>query len=200
MYVLINKSHLLNYNFYLNDPAEVAKKLLGKILIRKYKNTILAGKIVETEAYYSKDDPASRAYKGLNKISELMFGEVGRLLVYTVHANLLMNIISHKSDEVGAVLIRALEPINGIREMKINRGTEDILQLCSGPGKLTKAFEIKKIHHGLDITRKNSEIVVIKNNNDKKFEIIKAFRIGVKKDLPRKLRFYVKGNKFVSRR
>ena len=100
------------------DPAEVAKELLGKLLVRKLGNNILIGKVVETEAYYDKDDPASRAYKGLNKISELMFGEVGKLLVYTVHANLLMNIISHKSDEVGAVLIRALEPINGIREMK----------------------------------------------------------------------------------
>ncbi|MBI5149071.1 DNA-3-methyladenine glycosylase [Candidatus Pacearchaeota archaeon] len=197
MHILINKSHLLNYNFYLRDPAKVAKELLGKLLVRKLGNNILIGRVVETEAYFGSEDPASRAYKGVNKISELMFGKPGRLLVYVVHANNLVNVVAHNINNVGAVLIRALEPIYGLDIMKSNRNTNKDVHLCSGPGKLTQALCIERAHHGLDITNRNSEIVLI--DNKEKFDIQEAFRIGVKKDLAKRLRFFIKDNKFVSR-
>mgnify|MGYP001585554339 CR=1 FL=1 len=161
MHSLINKLSILKYDFYSNDPAKVAKNLLGKLLIRRLGDKILTGRIVETEAYYGADDPASRAYKGVNKISELMFGECGRLLVYMVHANNLVNIIVNPLNEVGAVLIRAIEPIYGLEIMRINRNLDEDLNLCSGPGKLTKAFGINKEHHGLDVTKEFSEIIFL---------------------------------------
>lgn len=196
----INKLQPLTCDFYEDDPKVVAKNLLGKLLVRNYKGNILSGRIVETEAYYGRGDPASRAYKGINKISELMFGESGKLLVYVVHAHHLVNVVAHSFNEVGAVLIRSIEPMQGIDIMKINRNLDNSLQLCSGPGKLTKSFGICKDHHRLNITNKDSEIIIVDDNIFRKFDIIESNRIGVKKDLPRRLRFYIKDNEWVSRK
>ena len=203
MYRINYQLSILKKSFYSNDPSKVARELLGKLFIKKGNQGFISGKIVETEAYYGENDPTSRAYKGMNKVSELMYGDVGKLLVYVVHANHLLNIIAHPPNSVGAVLIRAIEPVNGIESMKINRKIDDEFQLCSGPGKLTKAFEINRTYHRLDITKKDSEIVVAskgENNNKEKLEIIESNRIGVKKDLKKKLRFYIKENKFVSKK
>ena len=200
MYNLLNKSSVMKYDFYLMDPVKVANELLGMILVRRLGDRILAGKIVETEAYYGKEDPASRAFKGVNKISELMFGDCGKLLVYMVHANYLVNVVAHPLNEVGAVLIRAIEPLYGVEIMKINRNLDNDLQLCSGPGKLTQAFKIGKEHHGLDVTNRDSDIIVMEGENKKKNEIVESFRVGVSKDLDKPMRFYIKGNKWVSRK
>ncbi|MCL7401683.1 MAG: DNA-3-methyladenine glycosylase [Thaumarchaeota archaeon] len=189
---------VLSREFYERDPAEVARELLGKILVRRLDDVSLKGVIVETEAYYGQDDPASRAYKGRKKFNELMFKDVGKTFIYMVHGNWLLNIVAHPKDEVGAVLIRALEPLEGVEIMMKNRGIRNIYSLTNGPGKLTKALAITKDLNGIDVTERISKIQIIENI-DYGFEIQDSYRINVKKDLPIKLRFFIKGNKFVSR-
>lgn len=189
---------VLPKEFYERDSAEAARDLLGKILVRKLDGGFLKGMIVETEAYYGEDDPASRAYKGRKKFNELMFKDVGKTFIYMVHGNWLLNIVAHPRDEVGAVLIRALEPLEGIDMMMKNRRVRNIYSLTNGPGKLTKALAITKELNGVDVTDKMSIIQVIETMQHK-LEIQDSYRVGVRKDLPIKLRFFIKGNKFVSR-
>lgn len=189
---------VLPREFYEEDPAKVARELLGKILVRRLDNISLKGMIVETEAYYGQDDPASRAYKGRKKFNDLMFKDVGKTFIYMVHGNWLLNIVAHPRNEVGAVLIRAVEPLEGVEIMMKNRGVRNIYSLTNGPGKLTRALAITKDLNGIDVTDGMSKIQIIESMYYG-FEVQDSYRIGVKKDLPIKLRFFIKGNKFVSR-
>ncbi|HDN05635.1 MAG TPA: 3-methyladenine DNA glycosylase, partial [Candidatus Bathyarchaeota archaeon] len=107
-------------------------------------------------------------------------------------------IVAHLKNDVGAVLIRAIEPLEGIEIMRKNRKVEDIRNLTSGPGKLTKALAITKEQNGIDVTERSSELTIAEGKMES-FEIETSHRIGVKNDLPRELRFFVKGNKFVSK-
>ncbi|MEM3696931.1 MAG: DNA-3-methyladenine glycosylase [Candidatus Bathyarchaeia archaeon] len=189
---------VLPKSFYKRAPDVVAKELLGKILVRKLNGVRLSGKIVETEAYYGERDPASKAYKGRKGFNELMFLDVGRTFIYMVHGNWLLNIVAHPKGDVGAVLIRALEPINGLEIMKKNRKVKNLRFLTNGPGKLSKALAITKELNGVYVTKRNSPIMVMEGKRES-FEICSSHRIGVKFDLPQKLRFFIKGNKFVSK-
>ncbi|MBS7608124.1 MAG: DNA-3-methyladenine glycosylase [Candidatus Bathyarchaeia archaeon] len=186
-------------SFYERDPATVARELLGKMLVRRLASQILSGKIVETEAYYGENDPASKAYKGRKNFNEPMFCEAGRTFIYMVHGNWLLNIVAHPKGEVGAVLIRSLEPLQGVEVMKKNRKTENIKALTSGPGKLTKALAITKELNSVDVTDSNSDLIIVENIEGESFDVCTSRRIGVKADLPRDLRFYIKGNIFVSK-
>jgi len=141
----------LGRDFYSRDPALVARALLGNILVRKIALKILSGVIVETEAYYGSEDPASRAFKGKKNYNTPMFEKLGTLFIYMVHGWWLLNISAHRDGKVGAVLIRAIEPIDGIDLMHFNRGVERLYALTSGPGKLTKSLGITKKLHGYDI-------------------------------------------------
>ncbi len=188
----------LERSFYRRDPAIVARDLLDKIMVRRTESSILSGKIVETEAYYGDRDPASRAYKGRKNYNRPMFGEPGRLFVYMVHTWWLLNIVAHREGEVGAVLVRALEPLEGVTNMMENRRVTDIQNLTSGPGKLARAMAVTNKFNGLDITRADSEIIVNRGTVED-IDIGTSQRIGVTEDLPEELRFFIKGNRFVSR-
>ncbi len=188
---------VLSKDFYARDPEVVARELLGKRLVRKLNDELMEGIIVETEAYYGAEDPASRASKGLKPHNKLMFEEPGRAFIYNVHNNWMFNIVAHKPGEVGAVLIRAVQPIKGIDIMKRNRPIEDITKLTSGPGRLTKAMKIDKSLNGVSVTSNKSEVYILSNNV--KFKICRSHRIGVREDMQRELRFFIKGNPFVSR-
>lgn len=190
------KIMILPKKFYERDPAIVAKELIGKILVREYGGKVLKGMIVETEAYYGEEDPASRAADGKKKFNLLMWKDVGRTFIYMVHGNWLFNIIAHQKGKVGAVLIRAIEPLEGIEEMKKNRGIDDERRLTNGPGRLTKALRIDKTLNGKPLYRKG-EIYLM--NSKKSFEISSSRRIGVSRDLPINLRFFIQDNPFVSR-
>ncbi len=190
---------ILEREFYEGDPAAVAKALLGKILVRKTNFKTLSGKIVETEAYYAEQDPASRAFRGRMKFNEPMYAEPGRTFIYMVHGNWLLNIVAHLEGKVGAVLIRAVEPIRGIEVMVKNREVKNFHSLTSGPGKLTKALTITKDLNGIDVTKRKSDLTVTEGKKEE-FEISSSHRIGVRIDLPEELRFFIKGNKFVSKR
>ena len=186
-------------SFYDRDARIVAKEILGKILIRKSMKSY--GKIVETEAYYGIHDPASRFQAERKTKTNKWWRNAGpgTLFVYMVHANWLMNIVAGKiKNEPTGVLIRSLEPLKGIKTMMRKRKTSDIKNLTSGPGKLTQAFGITKKCTGMNVSDKKSDIIIAEGKNEK-IEIELSHRIGVRKDLKKKMRFYIKGNDFVSR-
>ena len=188
----------LTRNFFQRSPDIVAQELLGNIIVHKIGKTVLSGKIVETESYFGENDPSSRAYKRKSEnFYTRMSGTPGVLLIYMVHNNWLLNFVAHEKREVGAVLLRGIEPLKGIDIMKKNRGKEVLKTLTDGPGKLTCSFGIDKSAEGVDSTKRDSRIFVISNKET--LHIERSGRIGVKVDLPGSYRFYVKGNPFVSR-
>jgi DNA-3-methyladenine glycosylase len=188
---------VLTGEFYERDPEAVARDLLGKRLIRRLREAVLEGVLVETEAYFGLKDPASRAYRGLKTYNRSMWGEPGRVFIYNVHKYWMFNVVAHKPGRIGAVLIRAVEPIRGLEIMERNRKAKDIFGLTSGPGRLTEAFGIDKSLNESDLTVADGEILIF--DNKMKFEIGTSHRIGVKRDLHKKLRFFIEGSKFVSR-
>ncbi|MEE9460055.1 MAG: DNA-3-methyladenine glycosylase [Candidatus Bathyarchaeia archaeon] len=188
---------ILKRKFFQRDPENVALDLLGTKLVRKFDLQIFEGMIVETEAYYGEKDPASRAYNGLKFYNKAMWSLPGNLFIYNVHKYWMFNIVAHYPNEVGAVLIRAVEPLTGIEEMMKNRQIEDIYQLTNGPGKLTIAFKIDNSLNEIDITSEKSRIHIVKYKRD--FKIASSKRIGVKKDLKRNMRFFIDSNRYVSK-
>jgi DNA-3-methyladenine glycosylase len=188
----------LRKRFYERDPAIVARELLGNLLVRRLCSKTLSGLIVETEAYYGSEDPASRACHGMKNFNRLMWGEPGLAFIYNVHKYWMFNIVAHEMNGVGAVLIRAIEPTEGIETMKKNRGVEKATELTNGPGKLSEDLRIDKSLNGTHLSVTDSEVFVAENTM--KFKIASSNRIGVKEDLKRKLRFYIEGNRFVSRK
>ncbi len=184
---------MMERSFYRRDSRKVAKDLLGK----KLKKGDLAGKIVETEAYYGKGDPASHAFNGKTQRNKPMFGEPGRIYVYLCYGMYyLLNLTTQERDEPGAVLIRSVEPLRGIKEMKHNRGVNDKYKLTTGPGRLTEAFCITDGNTGEDVVSGESEIEVVDFESPGKIQ--KSKRIGVSKEHKEDLRFYVAESKFVS--
>jgi len=188
---------ILPPSFYSRDPAVVARELLGKRLVRVLKGEALEGTIVETEAYYGAEDPASRAFHGRKNYNRLMWGEPGRIFIYNVHKYWMLNIVAHEPDEIGAALIRAIEPTRGIESMLSNRPVKEPRSLTSGPGKLTLALGIDKASHGASVLSPGSEIRILDAASDP--VIGTSRRIGVTRDLDRDIRFYVEGNPYVSR-
>jgi DNA-3-methyladenine glycosylase len=172
----------LSKNFFNRPTDVVARDLLGKVLVRKIGRELLKAKIVETEAYFSEEDPASWAKLGKRKDNIHMWSESGTILVKNVHMYLMLNFVVGKKGEAGAVLIRALEPIN-------------FEGRCSGPGLLSKEMKIEKNFNGKNIFEMEDFFI---ENNKENFEIGSSFRIGVRNDLEENFRFYIKGNRFVS--
>ena len=186
--------NILKRDFYNRNTLVVAIELLGKVLVVQHAKKRLRAKIVETEAYFGATDPASHAYRGMTPRNCLMFGLPGFTYVYFIYGNhYCFNVSALKSD---AILIRALEPLEGIELMKKRRCIKDIKNLTNGPGKLTKAFGIDKRHDGLDLTKSN---LFIEDSNEK-IKIVKTIRIGISKAKEKLLRFYIKDNGFVSRK
>ena len=193
------RMRVLPRSFYERDTSEVARALLGKILVHRDQEGLTSGKIVETEAYYGGDDPASRASRGRTKMNEIMWGPAGKAFVYMIHARDLFNVTTERENVPGAVLIRALAPLKGIELMRRRRRVLDEFKLTSGPGKLTQAMGITRRHHGLDLTDPKSKLIIVEGERHN-FSISSSHRIGVSADLGRRLRFYIEGNPFVSKR
>ena len=189
----------LRKRFYRNSPEEVAEKLLGKLLIRKTGRDTLIGRVVETEAYFGKNDPASRAAVS-RKWEEKMLREPGKTFIYCVHNNWMLNIIAHPAGEAGAVLIRAVEPLKGADFMMKMRGVKKCENLTSGPGKLTRAMKIDRALDNVPVYTEKSPLMICSDALKTDFETGRTFRVGVKRDLSKPMRFYIKGNRFVSRK
>ena len=166
-------------SFYARDTVKVAKDLLGKMLVRKIGKSMISGIITETEAYRYKDDPASHAFRSQTERNRVMFEQVGKAYVYfTYGMHYCFNVVA-KSNRVdaGAVLIRALEPKEGIKAMMKNRKINVISNLTNGPGKLTQALNITKKLYGEDLTKKSLLFIC---DGVKTKRIISNPRIGIK--------------------
>ena len=191
--------HVLPKLFYERDPAEVAESLLGKILVRLIDGKRLSGMIVEAEAYYGPEDPASRARRG-GDLRKTMLGEPGVALIYGLHRQWLLNVVSHEPGEAGAVLIRSCEPLEGLDVMRKLRGVQDERLLMAGPGRLTRALAIDKSFHGKPLYVKAHGLWIEEGRKVQRSMIGRSYRIGVSEDLPIPLRFYLKDSRYLSRR
>lgn len=191
-------------NFYTRPVLTVAKELIGKIIVKKEKYKTLTGRIVEVEAYDGKIDEAAHTFIGKTKRNEVMFNEGGYLYVYfTYGAHFCCNIVTGKKDHGTAVLIRAVEPIDGIDTMIKRRfgrklkSENEIFNLTSGPGKVCKAFGIKREHSGLDLTE--DMVYLLNAPKLKRSKIGVSKRIGISKSVDLPWRFFEKGNPYLSR-
>ncbi len=183
--------------FYDRDPDTVAMELLGKLIISFVGDEATGGMITEVEAYFGSDDPASRASKP-GWIGEAMYRSPGKTLIYMVHGNWLLNIVT-TSNAAGAVLIRSIEPLIGIEVMRRRRGVDRKRLLTTGPGRLTKALGIDKSHDDIEVYRRDSPIQIIHYLTLDMHEILRSHRIGVTRDLPTKHRFFIRDSEYVSK-
>ena len=184
---------ILPRSFYSRPTVEVAKDLLGKILVRRIGKTTLAGKIVEVEAYLGPDDLAAHASRGLTSRTRVLFGPPGHAYVYLIYGMYeCLNLVAEPDGTAGCVLIRALEPLAGMEEMRRRRPAARRLEdLASGPGKLTLAMGITRRHNGQDVTW--GPLVVRRAAAPDRISIAVAPRIGITKCADWPLRFYIKG-------
>jgi len=185
--------------FFDRDPTRVAKDLLGTMLIHDSEEGRLAGWIVETEAYLHQVDPASHSYRRRTPRVEVMFGPPGYAYVYAIHSRWCFNIVTQPPDVASAVLIRALEPAEGISQMKDRREKDSVLELCRGPAKLCEALGIDRSFNGYDLT--TGETLFVSKDNSKaipKRQIVCSPRIGVTSAHELELRYFVEGSRFVS--
>lgn len=192
----------LRRSFYERDTLIVAKDLLGKYLVHKIDKELTSGMIVEVEAYIGPEDQASHAFDGLkSKRTYIQYGPGGfsyTYLIYGVYT--CFNIVTNVSGKPEVVLIRALEPIEGIDIMKERRRTSNNTNLCNGPGKLCISLGISQEDYGVDLCE--DQLYLVDGLNINKSEIIATPRInidysGIAKDYL--WRFYIKDNKYVSK-
>ena len=138
--------------FYLRSGVEVARDLIGKKLVHNSPEGLTGGIIVETEAYLGVNDAAAHSYKGLTNRTKIIFGKGGYAYVYMIYGtNFCFNVVSNVENVPDAVLIRALEPTDGLDLIKKRRNKINPRDLCSGPGKLAQAMNITKSHYGVDL-------------------------------------------------
>jgi len=178
------------------DTAILARTLIGKHLVRELPEGVLSGRIVETEAY-AVGDAAGHAYRGMTPRNASLFLERGRAYVYLAYGVSYMLNVSSELPGIGAgVLIRALEPLEGIPIMQQNRGIERLRDLVRGPGRLAAALRIDRSLDGLDLCRVGP--LWLAQGDDEAGEIGHSVRIGISRDTMRLLRFYRRGSPFVS--
>lgn len=191
-------------DFYQRHPAEVAPDLLGKVLVRQLDNISLQGRIVEVEAY-SSDDPASHTFRGMTERNKAMFGEGGHAYIYFIHGmHYCLNVSARLDTPAGGVLIRALEPLEGIAVMQQLRRREKLQDLASGPAKLTQAMSIDKALYGMDMTKKGPLFICDTESADSShvhtgFAVKATPRIGISRATDVLWRFVVEGSRFISK-
>ena len=180
--------------FYDRPVLEVARDLIGCVVSRDG----CSGVIVETEAYHH-SEPASHAYVGLTERTRVLFGPPGRAYVYRsygIHACL--NAVCEPAGVGAAVLIRALEPVDGIELMKRRRGVDRLEDLCSGPGKLTQALGIELVDNGCDLAR-GPVVIAGKPRAWRDVPVVASRRIGITKAVELEWRFSAVGSRHLSR-
>jgi len=186
--------------FYEQSTVEVAKQLLGNYLVRRHPDGDLIGRIVETEAYVGPHDLACHAARGRTKRTEVMFGPAGHAYVYFIYGFYhMLNFVTEAEDYPAAVLIRAVEPIDGVAAMKKRRRSDSLRDLASGPGKLCQAFAIDRSLNGIDLC---GDTLWVAERGEAAPKIKSAKRVGVDyagrwKD--KRYRFFVRDSAFVSR-
>lgn len=178
------------------DTVQLARFLIGKLLVRMLAEGVAGGRIVETEAYVV-GDPAGHAYRGITPRNRALFLERGHAYVYLAYGISFMLNVSSEAPGVGAgVLVRAIEPTVGIAMMRRNRGTERIRDLARGPGRLSAALEIDRRLDGIDLCKAGP--LWLGSDSRASDEIGQSARIGITRAADRPLRFFVRGSRFVS--
>ena len=178
------------------DTADLARHLIGKLLVRELPEGVASGRIVETEAYVV-GDAAGHAYGGMTARNRSLFLERGHAYVYLAYGLSYMLNVSSETKGIGAgVLIRALEPVEGASIMWQNRGVERLRDLARGPGRLAAALRIDRSLDGLDLCREGP--LWLARDDDEPGEIGQSVRIGISRDADRVLRFYLTHSPFVS--
>lgn len=181
------------------DVAEVAPALLGWHLCRRFTDGLIArARIVETEAYSAEDDPASHAFRGPTPRNRAMFGEVGRAYVYFIYGmHHCVNVVAHLPGRAGAVLLRALQPLEGVTRMLELRGPRAPRELCNGPGKLCQALGIDRSCNDLDLGNPAGALWL--EPGEAVQHIRCGPRIGIRLGTDTLWRFWEGGNSYVSR-
>jgi DNA-3-methyladenine glycosylase len=203
---------LLKAEFFNRDPRRVARALLGKLLIRKTPAGILAGRIVETEAYLGANDAAAHSAAGRTPRNSVLFGPHGYAYVYFIYGNHYCLNVSCLPDGVpGGVLFRALEPVAGIEQMAEARGvdlTSDfdlknvsvLRKISSGPGRLSEAMDVtRERDNGKSLMSAKSDLHIA-DDGYRVRRIMVTPRIGIVKSAEHPLRYFIAGNAFVSGR
>jgi DNA-3-methyladenine glycosylase len=178
------------------DTAALARFLIGKLLMRQLPEGLVSGRIVETEAYIV-GDAAGHAYGGMTPRNRSLFLKRGHAYVYLAYGVSYMLNVSSETPGIGAgVLIRALEPLEGIAIMRRGRGIERLRDLTRGPGRLAAALKIDRSLDGLDLCHRGP--LWLARDDREPGEIGKSVRIGISRDADRTLRFYLRASPFVS--
>jgi DNA-3-methyladenine glycosylase len=217
---------LLPRSFFERDPVTVSRELLGKIIVRRTPSarrggagrgrsgTLIAGRIVETEAYLGAEDPAAHAYSGPTERNRVLFGPPGHAYVYFIYGMYYcLNFSCMKTGKAGCTLIRALEPIEGAEEMLRNRGLHAgrtasrsgeitaamLRKVANGPGKLCAALAITRAHdNGKDVCSAASDLQVV-DDAWRPAAVGASGRVGITKAVHLPLRFFIEGSAFLSR-
>jgi DNA-3-methyladenine glycosylase len=197
---------LLKAEFFNRDPRRVARALLGKLLVRKTPRGILAGRIVETEAYLGTGDAAAHAAAGRTARNSVLFGPPGHAYVYFIYGNhYCLNVSCLPDGMPGCVLFRALKPVVGIERMAEARGIEiakeiDIKKISSGPGRMAEALEItRERDNGKSLVSPRSDLRIV-DDGYRARRVMVTPRIGIVKSAEQPLRYFIAGNPFVSGR
>ena len=202
----------LKADFYNRDPRRVARALLGKLLLRKTPHGILAGRIVETEAYLGKNDAAAHSAAGKTPRNAVLFGPPGYAYVYFIYGNhYCLNVSCHPEGVAGGVLFRAMEPVVGIEQMAEARGidlpketnlrkTASLKKISSGPGRMAEALDVtRERDNGKSLVSARSDLRIV-DDGYRVRRVTVTPRIGIVKAAEQLLRYFIAGNPFVSGR
>jgi len=194
----------LKEEFFDRDPRRVARALLGKLLIRTSPGVVLAGRIVETEAYLGDEDEAAHSFAGKTARNAVLFGPPGRAYVYFIYGNhYCLNVSCLQEGVAGGVLFRALEPIAGIEEMAAARDVEvrnpgDLRKISSGPGRMAEALGVTRERDNDKSFVSAKSDLRIGDDGYRVRAVLVTPRIGIVKSAAMPLRFLLAGNRFVS--
>lgn len=200
------RGRLLKRSFFLDSPEHVAPRLLGKLLVHKTAAGVIAGRIVEVEAYLgphnATPDPAAHSHRGPTPRNEVLFGPPGHAYVYFIYGRYYcMNFSCEQEGHGGGILLRALEPVAGLEQMARRRGLPADAAPCDltgGPGRLCEAMGItRKAHNGLDVVDPRSPLQV-RDDGMRVARVLVTRRIGIRHAVELPLRFAIPGNECVS--
>ena len=198
---IVSKSSLLSREFFAQETTTVAKEVLGKTLVRVTEHGLLLAKIVETEAYLGEHDPAAHASFGRTKRTAVLYGKPGRAYVYQIHGYHCLNFVAEPINSPGCVLIRAVEPLDGVAVMRQHRNKiqSKLADVANGPGKLCQAMSINMMMYGADLVDLQSPLQVRHSLTEEAVEVETSCRIGITKAADWELRFTLKGSLFLSK-
>lgn len=184
--------------FYERPAPHVARALLGRRIVHESAWGPVSGLVVEAEAYRGRLDPASHAYRGLTARNAVMFGPPGHAYVYfTYGMHFCLNLVAERPGRAAAVLVRALEPVEGIERMRRRRGVRETARLARGPGCVARALGLSRRHNGLDLTAGPLWVSNARPRH-RGLRVMRGPRIGVRDGGARRWRFFLGGHECVS--